>query len=252
MISPNRTIVTQLTGLGLTEKEAVIYLTAVESGPSTAQQLSKNSGINRSSTYAILESLVAKNLVGKSQNVAGISMYEAFEPGILLHKASEMEQKQKEIHRNIDVLIPELNALSPTLALRPRLRFYEGERGIETALHDITTTKVDEVIRSFSVNPNDFQHKKGQTVRIISPYRKGKFSNLSDTSLSVCLIPSGKYDFSSEIRIYADKIVLISEQEKFAAIIEDRYFAEVMRETFDLAWEEAKRLDAEIRAKGTN
>ncbi len=51
---------------------------------------------------------------------------------------------------------------------------------------------------------------------------------------------------ASDIRIYGDKITLISEHEEFAALIEDRYFAEVMRETFDLAWEEAKRLNIQI------
>lgn len=248
MISPDRTIVNQLTSLGLTEKESVIYLTTIESGISTARQLSKNSGINRGSTYAVLESLIAKGLVEK-QGATGTNMYEAFEPETLLHKATEMERKQKEIHGDIDALIPELNALSPTLALHPRLKFYEGKGGIETAMHDITTIEAGDMVRSFAVDSVIFKCRESQIVRIISPYRDGAIPKPSDKSVSICLVPAKTYDFSSDIRIYADKIVLISEHESFAAIIEDHYLAEVMRETFDLAWEEAKRLDIKIRAK---
>ena len=245
----DRTIIKQLTDFGLTGKEAVVYLTIIEHGILSAQQLSKNSDINRSSIYVILESLINKGLVRKSENDMGTSMYEALEPEILLREAEGMKQRQTEIHQDIDTLIPELTALSPALALHPRLKFYEGEAGIETALHDIATIKSDETIRAFSIKSTVPYCKSGQVVRVISPYRRGAIPAPDNEFLSVHFVPAKQYDFSSDIRIYADKIVLISEHEEFAVIIEDSHFAEVMRETFDLAWKESGRLDAQIRAK---
>lgn len=250
MTSPDKNIVKQLIDFGLTEKEAIVYLTAIESGTLTAQQLSRNSGINRSSTYMALESLVTNSLVGKSINDAGVGVYEAFGPDILLREAAEKERAQTKIRQEIDALVPRLASLSATLALHPRVKFYEGIGGIETANHDLFGLETEEMVRIFAVRPTISHKKNGQTIHIISPFGDTVLTT-SDKLVSVCFIPTEKYNFSSDIRIYGNKIVLISEREKFATIIEDAYFAQVMKETFDLAWEEAKRLDAEIRSGDT-
>lgn len=252
MISPDQTIVDQLIAFGLTEKEAIVYLTAIESGTLPAQQLSKNSGINRSSTYATLELLINKGLIGKSENAAGISVYEVLDPGTLLKEAARMEQRQTEIHQDIDALIPELVALSPTLAQHPQMKFYEGRGGIETALHDLATTKPGEMVRAFTITPIISHRKETQITRVISPYRGGVMPISNSKFLTVHLVPAKQYDFSSDMRIYANKIVLVSEREGFAVIIEDAHSAEMMREIFDLAWEEAGRLDIQIRVASTS
>lgn len=246
MISLDKTIINQLIEFGLTEKESIVYLTSIESGVLTAQQLSRNSGVNRSSTYMALESLATKGLIGKSLNEVGVGVYETFEPDILLKEASEKEREQTKIHREIDALIPELASLSATLALHPRVKFYEGRGGIETANHDLSELSLKEKVRIFTPNPASVKSKNGQIVQVISPYQGGKIA--VPKSIFTYFVPAKKYNFSSEIRIYGDKIVLISEREQFASIIEDTYFAEVMKETFDLAWEEAGRLDTKIRA----
>ncbi len=251
MISPDKTIVNQLIEFGLTEKEAIIYLTAIESGNLPAQQLSKNSGVNRSSTYVTLESLITKGLVGKSENSAGISMYEAFNPDTLLKEAVVMEREQIKIHQDIDALIPELTSLSATLALHPRVKFYEGSGGIETATHDLSTTDSKEIIRAFAIKPIVSHRKNERLIRIISPYRGGAIFVSNNKSLSIHFVPAKQYDFSSDIRIYDNKIVLVSEREEFAAIIEDAHFAEIMKETFDLAWEEAGRLNTQYNTKNS-
>lgn len=250
MISPDKTIINQLITFGLSEKEAIVYLTMIECGVLSAQQIAKNSGLNRSSTYMILESLMIKDLISISKNGNGVSVYEAFGPDLLLKKATEMEQNQKEIHKNIDAIIPDLIALSPALAMHPRVKFYEGGGGIETVRHDLLTLNATKMIRTFSVNPASYV-KTNHPTHIISPYKNKMDSILSSKSFSIRFVPGKQYDFSSDICIYANKIVLISEREEFAAIIEDAYFARIMKETFDLAWEEAGRLDAQLKISKT-
>ncbi|MBU6214800.1 hypothetical protein KGM48_03100 [Patescibacteria group bacterium] len=247
MISPDKTIVTQLIGFGLTEREAIVYLTAIESGALSAQLLSKRADINRSSTYVALESLINKGLIEKAEDAKGVSIYEAVNPDTLLKEAVAIEQKQAKIHQDIDNLIPELTALSPALMFHPRVKFYEGKEGVETAVHDLAMMKSGEAVRAFAVIPTISYSKKEQVVQIISPY-KGKVMPQPQGETFIRLIPAKQYNFTSDIRIYDNKIVLVSGREEFAVIIEDTYFAEIMKETFDLAWEEAQRLDAQIRA----
>jgi hypothetical protein len=56
-------------------------------------------------------------------------------------------------------------------------------------------------------------------------------------------VPADIYPFSSELRIYADKIVFISTSEEFGVIIQSQDIADVMKSLFNLAWEEAGRLN---------
>ena len=49
--------------IGLTEKEAKVYLAALELGQSTVQQISQKAKVNRATTYVILESLMDKSVI---------------------------------------------------------------------------------------------------------------------------------------------------------------------------------------------
>ena len=56
----NKLLVTNLIEFGLSDKEARIYLSLLESDTSMVQEIAKNAGVNRSSTYVVLESLKRK------------------------------------------------------------------------------------------------------------------------------------------------------------------------------------------------
>ena len=56
------------------------------------------------------------------------------------------------------------------------------------------------------------------------------------------LIPKNKYKSSADMAIYDNKIGYMSTRERVAIIIESKEIADVMKNIFDLAHEEAKRL----------
>jgi len=53
----------ELQDLGLSEKEARVYLAALELGQTTADKLAKHAKVNRSTTYVQLESLMKVGLM---------------------------------------------------------------------------------------------------------------------------------------------------------------------------------------------
>ncbi|MDP2951052.1 MAG: helix-turn-helix domain-containing protein, partial [bacterium] len=53
----------QLTTVGLSDKQAVVYLALLELGPSTVSEVARKAGINRTTGYDILEMLVSFGLV---------------------------------------------------------------------------------------------------------------------------------------------------------------------------------------------
>ena len=49
--------------LGLSEKEAKVYLASLELGPSPVQVISQKSKVNRATTYVVIDSLMAMGLM---------------------------------------------------------------------------------------------------------------------------------------------------------------------------------------------
>ena len=52
-----------LMDIGLSEKEAAVYLALLELGSDTVQHIAKKSAVNRATTYVILDSLKKKGVV---------------------------------------------------------------------------------------------------------------------------------------------------------------------------------------------
>ena len=62
----------------------------------------------------------------------------------------------------------------------------------------------------------------------------------------IAFVPPDKYYFSPEINIYDNKVMIASWKEKLGVIIESAEIADAMKKIYELAWAEAKRLDAEL------
>lgn len=100
---PMDDIIDQLKNLNLTDKEARVYLTLLELGPSTPYKISKRSRLKRPTAYVIAEELVEKGLViqvtGEKKK-----LYMARSPEAYFEEAEEKLWNAKQI-------LPELKAL---------------------------------------------------------------------------------------------------------------------------------------------
>ena len=56
-------LIAELTHLGLGEKEALVYLAALELGPAPVQDISHKAKVNRATTYVMIESLSTRGLI---------------------------------------------------------------------------------------------------------------------------------------------------------------------------------------------
>jgi sugar-specific transcriptional regulator TrmB len=71
-----------LSGLDLSRDEIGIYLSLLESGPTTAGQFSKKVGVPRATLYGILQRLTDKGVIKRSLR-KGIRTFTASSPGII-------------------------------------------------------------------------------------------------------------------------------------------------------------------------
>ncbi|MCG2690241.1 hypothetical protein L6252_03105, partial [Candidatus Parcubacteria bacterium] len=119
----------QLTNVGLSDKQAGVYLALLELGPSTVSEVSRRAGINRTTGYDILEMLVAEQLVsplGKGK----IKKYVAENPEKIINFAQNQIKRAQDILSEAKKLAPQLKSIYQKKE-KPIVRFYEGKEGIK-------------------------------------------------------------------------------------------------------------------------
>ena len=241
--------------IGLSDKEAGVYLGLLELGKGTVSEISRKANINRTTGYDILDSLSAKGLVSISGKEPK-QEYSAEKPERLENYIAGEIKKKHEALRKTESLIPELTSLH-NIGGRPRVRFYEGTEGLVEVYEDTLTSH--EPIRAFATVddmhaglPNYFpkyykrRASAGIHIRAIIPkteigIERTQFDK--EELRESALVPKDKYYFSPEINIYDNKVMIASLREKLGIIIESAEIADAMKKIYELAWAEAKRLN---------
>ena len=132
-------IESELLKLGLSEKEATVYLTLLSHGPSSVRKLSGISGINRGTAYDCLRALKEHGLVSFFHENTKQS-FVAEDPA-RLHELVVARQAELDRSRtSLAEMIPELRSLHDRGGDKPVSRYYEGPQGVRIILLDILET----------------------------------------------------------------------------------------------------------------
>lgn len=229
--------------LGLSDKEAKVYLATLELGQAPAAEIASHSGVNRATTYVILEELRRKGLISSFEK--GKKTYFSAEAPERLSNLFEIEERRlKENFAGLKKILPDLEKLYEIRGERPKVRFFEGKEGIASIREDILKTKtnfiyqflpLDESYRFFPLKSGSHREKMGEKLRKIHQKtiyftKKGKISR-----------PGWKFlpdrSFKTEVVIYGGKAALVAHKEKlFGIIIEDPTMAETLKIIFETVW----------------
>lgn len=251
---------TLFTKLGLSQVEAKTLVALMGLGASGVTAISHAAGQNRTSCYHILNRLSEEGLVtqaGEKKNMTYIAQTPEAIINLLEKKALDYQDRITAVR----TALPQLKAMYSEKGSKPRVRFFEGREGIETAYEDTLTSH--EGLRAYaSVNdieglmphyfPKYYQRRrdKGITMRAIFPdtaEARELCKRNKEEAREVVLVPIEKFNFSPEINIYDNKVIIISPPEEFAVIIESKEIAEAQKRIFELAWEGAKALGEEAK-----
>lgn len=237
-----------LTQIGLSAKEVSVYLGLLEIGRGTVSQISRKAGINRTTGYDILDSLLAKGLVSVSGKEPK-QEYIAESPDQITKYLEEKIAKDQSSLERAKQMLPELKILH-NVTDRPRVRFYEGVNGLMDVYED-TLTATEPIVAYATYDdmhktlPNYFPEyyrrraKKGIFARGIVPATELAYERLKENkneARELILVPADKYLFSPDIEIYDNKIMIASWREKLGVIIESSEIADAMKKVFELAW----------------
>ena len=246
-----------LLDVGFSEKEIAVYVALLSLGKGIVTKISRTASISRTTTYDILDNLSQKGLVrisGKEPKQEYIA-----EPPEKLEKfiIEEIEKKNNNLSKIKDI-IPELRSVY-TEGERPKIKFYEGLDGLAEVYDDTLTAK--ETIVAYAC----YEDMEPLLPKYFESYYKRRVKNkifargiVPETPMAIehkkrdleemrelSLVPKDKYNFTPDIEIYDNKVMIASWKEKLGVIIESHEIADAMKKIFELAWLGAKQFKKE-------
>jgi HTH-type transcriptional regulator, sugar sensing transcriptional regulator len=253
--------------LGFGEEEVKTYLSLLDVGASSGGDLAKKMGLPRPTVYGYLDRLVAGGLVAQSLR-RGVKIFVP-EPGEKLRllyqrKIEDLRTKEKALEN----LIPQLDKRAGMSLMRPRIQFFEGRAGMETALQDNLSYN-DTPMRTFwsikaamEATSEDFfwylnkeRIRRNNSLLAIWPPEQAidikRYPALGvgpEFKREIRIAPKG-IDSSMGYWIYADKVLFASSRaESFCFIIESAELVQMMTNQHGVIWD----LSTPVTAKASD
>lgn len=228
---------------GLSEKEARAYLSSLELGSVSIQKIAEKAGLKRSTGYGIIEGLLEKGIL--FQSVKGKRrVFTAVDPD---HVHDLLKLREASFKR----IIPELRSLYNQHEVKPKIKFFEGVRGLEVVYQDTlesagTILAYGSIETMWQVMSKEFiaHYVRERVKREIfekaivpaTPEAQAYARKNKEELREFKFVPPGRYIFANEINIYNDKIAILSFPEKAGLIVQSKKMADTQRVIFELAW----------------
>lgn len=258
----NQELVGHIEELGLSNKEACVYVANLMLGPASVQQIADLSGIKRVTTYVILESLVGLGLV--SQSVKGKKTYfNAENPMNLRRLLEKREQEVKDQKANFESLLPQLLDLKSLPKNTPSVKFYDSAEGIKSIMKTFLAEHKEEEdfqeiygisnldqlyvffpeFRESSANPT--RVSEGVKSRIIYTSSDGSTMKTSDKNRNRTSrwVPADKFPLNGDISVVGHHVIILSlsGSKPIGVTIDSVDIANGIKAFFELSWQAAEQ-----------
>lgn len=240
----------RLVDIGISEKEAAVYLALLHSGAATADQTAKRAGLNRSTTYVQIERLMEVGLVTTFKQ--GKKTFFAAESPNNLERLIDMKvQKLEQDKANIAAFIPELEKLYSASGNRPIVRLYEGKEGIVSLRNLILESKQKDIYVVTDIE----RFQKMYTTKELAAYSKERARRklrthvlycAEDATASLTAVPPQKlkrishrdFPFESDVYVFDDYVAFASYGTyAHGVLMQGAHLAATMRSLIQMVWE---------------
>ncbi len=234
-----------LQNLGLSEKEARVYIALVKLDKSTATKIAKKSDLKRPTVYLVLDELRKKGLVLKIPNPKK-QIFIAKDPRELVGEAENKIDSAKKV-------LPELLALSGE-EKKPRILYFEGIKEIENLLWHKLDEMNNKTLFGF------YGHGENCPKKLLDLFtrkyqkeldkRNIKIKGIAPTHASlkkirkqdeehgrtIKKVPFSEYSSGMQIDIGESFVRILSFQDLQGVVIENKHIAKTMKQIFDMTW----------------
>lgn len=239
-------ILSALRNLGLTDKEAKVYLALLQLGKSSAYVIADKAGLKKPTTYVILGELIEKGLVSQVPRVRK-KLYVPKPPEEIFALAEERIMVARQV-------LPELKSLARAHTGKVQSLYFEGEKGLQQALwYRLKEMKGKELVGFYASghdSPSEIIHlayewgdrmkQQGITVRGIAPEHpslKAFRGRDKAHGRTMKIVPFEKYSANISIDVGDTFVRIVALRDAQATIIDNPDVARTTKQIFEMVWE---------------
>ncbi len=240
--------------IGLSEKEAEVYIALLQGDSFSVIEIAKITKIKRSTIYPLIKSLSKKGLVSETTSNKKTN-YQAEPPERLETYVEEQKLVLEENSKKLKDIIPQFKSIQRQTGERPVVKYFEGKEGIMSVNADLfkNPDSKEKAYMIYSKDLVDEVFKKEETARFkserIGPKIKGlsvyTYKNgdiTSDETSTRIKIDGDKYPINCDISIYKDKIRIATLKKNLSGIyIQSADLAETLKSLVQLIHDILKR-----------
>jgi sugar-specific transcriptional regulator TrmB len=130
---------------GFSEKGGEVYQALLKLGSSIVSDVAKKAGINRSTTYVILDALSKRGLVSITER-RGVKVYNPISPEQLVRYLKNTANQYNELAQVAEELLPKLKFENIKEEAVPKIQIFEGKEGIKTVMSEFKKSTKFQVI----------------------------------------------------------------------------------------------------------
>ena len=236
----------QLIKIGLPSNQAKIYLSLLENGPQFLQEISRNTGIKRTTLYAIIEKMVTKDLIGIEVKRKR-KRYFATDPERFL---SQMREQRF----FLQALMPQLKTLFEKQGADNRIQVYDTMGGLKKILEEIISLNPEkeelltiegDIRQALKIGFNFWKELLARKKKLGIPSR----TVIPSSEKEEFIIRNHKIklrtnaflrDFKIMLYLYANKTAIIIPRDTLCIVIENRKVKDAMIALFEIIWRRSK------------
>ncbi|MFZ2193861.1 MAG: helix-turn-helix domain-containing protein [Candidatus Moraniibacteriota bacterium] len=237
----------QLEKIGLPDSQGKIYLSLLQKGPQFLQEISKNTGIKRTSLYLVIDQMAEKDLIAM-EIIKKRKRYYIKNPKILLSRI-------KDQYYLLDALMPQLENAFEQKSAGNKIRFYDTNTGLKETLKEIIVLnpEKDELltiegdIRSAFKLGYDFwkdllteKKKLGIKSRTIIPSSEKDEFVIQNHKIQIRT--SAMFDdFKIMLYLFSNKTVVMIPEDSLCIVIENIKVKNALTAMFEIIWKRSKQ-----------
>ncbi len=243
-----------LQDIGLSEKEAIVYISLLSVENSSVLDLSKKTKLNRSTTYVVLESLAKKGLVTET-TVGKKTHYQAEPPERLETYVEQRKIMLDEQAKKLKDVIPQIKSVQREGGEKPIVKYFEGRDGLVSLNEEFFMGQGDNAI-SYLIYSKDLIDEiftkqerdkyrgmrlgKNIKSKVMYTYKNGDIPSSPDGERMK--IDDDMYPISCDISVCDDRVKIAILGKKLSGIfIRSKEFAETLRSVFNVGFDEKKK-----------
>ncbi|HCC23495.1 TPA: hypothetical protein DF272_04970 [Candidatus Falkowbacteria bacterium] len=248
----------QLTSIGFLPKEAKVYETLLNLGPSSITSIYQKSGLKKGDTYNVLHALKDKKLV--TEKIERGKTFFLAEPPQKIGSLIQAKQKKLESEKaEFETILPDLTTLFQATTDKPIIQTQTGLEGMENFYEKILHAKSEILIFVSKYDRDDpemeklidrytlKQFNRGLKLRALNPIdskfnqstNRDYIKERSQKNIAIRFIPEA-YTFPSQIIIFDNTVGITSlKTEVITTVIDNPDIAQTFKVFFEYMWQKA-------------